>query len=107
MQIAESGHLATQIEQPLLGFGIFQIPLLIEKGPLIVSKIHQRRLRAGFKGASERHLEGQSGKTCWAGASTNGHDPNLVSCLFVLSHVDRLQETTKPSSVRCPKTRRG
>src|SRR6266571_685286 len=33
MQIAESGNLASQNEQPLLYFGIFQISLLIECFP--------------------------------------------------------------------------
>src|SRR6266849_7244905 len=82
-------------------FGIFTLVLFpIAKDQLIVSKINQRRLSAGFTGAPQRHLQSHPRITARAEASTNGHDPDLVSCLFVLSHVDRLprQDKTKPNT---------
>src|SRR5690348_13116114 len=78
-------------------FGIFTLVFFpIAKDQLVVSKIDQRRLSANFTGAAQRDLQSHPRIATRAEAPANGHDPNLVSCLFVLGHVHYLRGETKP-----------
>src|SRR5712692_1343841 len=73
--------------------------LPIAKDQLILSEVNQFRLGTGITGAPQGDLQGHPRVATRAEASANGHDPNLVSCFFVLSHVDYLRRgnKTKPS----------
>src|SRR5712692_864867 len=73
--------------------------LPIAKDQLILSEVNQFRLGTGITGAPQGDLQGHPRVATRAEASANGHDPNLVSYFFVLSHVDYLRRgnKTKPS----------